>query len=205
MKTVVFDFGAVLFQWRPLELLQACVPELAPDEAGARAIAAQVFESFTPQSDWARFDLGLVGEAELAERIAARIGAQPGQVRRIIDAIPPHLVAQAESVALFRRLKAAGHRMVYLSNMPLPYAEHLERHNPFIAEFDDGIFSGRVGLVKPDAAIFALAEARFGLQPAQTMFIDDHAGNVQAARSRGWQALQFVSAAQCVQQLGDWL
>lgn len=205
MRTVVFDFGAVLFQWRPLELLQACVPELAPDEADARAIAAQVFESFTPQSDWARFDLGLVGEAELAERIASRIGAQPGQVRRIIDAIPPHLVAQAESVALFRRLKAAGHRMAYLSNMPLPYAEHLERHNPFIAEFDDGIFSGRVGLVKPDAAIFALAEARFGLQPAQTMFIDDHAGNVQAARSRGWQALQFVSAAQCVQQLGDWL
>lgn len=205
MRTVVFDFGAVLFQWRPLELLQACVPDLATDEASARAVAAQVFESFTPDSDWARFDLGRIGEAELAERIATRIGARAGQVRRIIDAIPPHLVAQADTVALFRRLKAVGHRMVYLSNMPAPYADHLERHNPFIAEFDDGIFSGRVGLMKPDAAIFALAESRFGLRPAQTMFIDDHAGNVQAARSRGWQALPFVTAAQCVQQLGDWL
>ena len=32
-KAVVFDFGAVLFHWQPLTLLQQCVPELAPDEA----------------------------------------------------------------------------------------------------------------------------------------------------------------------------
>jgi hypothetical protein len=72
----------------------SAVPELAPDEAGARRVAAQVFESFTPDSDWARFDLGLVAEDELAQRIATRMGAQAQQVRRIIDAIPPHLQPQ---------------------------------------------------------------------------------------------------------------
>ncbi|MBK9360539.1 MAG: HAD family phosphatase [Rubrivivax sp.] len=205
--SVVFDFGAVLFQWRPLQLLQQVVPELAPDEDSARRLATQIFESFTPDSDWARFDLGRIDEAALARRIAARIGAQPAQVRRVIDAIPPHLQAQPATVALLSRLKAAGHRLFYLSNMPLPYAAHLERENRFIADFDDGIFSGRVGLMKPHDAIFELAVQRFALDPARTLFIDDHAGNVQAARRLGWQALQFVDAAQCEQAVQDagWL
>jgi len=207
MSAVVFDFGAVLFQWKPLQLLQRTVPELAPDEDGARRLAGQVFESFTPASDWAQFDLGRIDEAALASRIARRIGASDAQVRRVIDAIPPHLVAQADVLALFRRLKAAGHRMFYLSNMPLPYAASLERHNGFLAEFDGGIFSGRVGLMKPQAEIFHLAQARFGLVPRRTLFIDDHAGNVEAARALCWQGLRFESAVQCRQALVDagWL
>jgi putative hydrolase of the HAD superfamily len=196
-KSVVFDFGAVLFQWQPFRLLQEAVPELAPDEAAARRVASQIFESFTPDSDWARFDLGHIAEPELAERIAVRIGVQPAQVRRVIDAIPQHLQAQPATVAHLNGLKAAGHRLFYLSNMPHPYADHLERCNDFVADFQDGIFSARVGLMKPHAAIFELAEQRFGLDPARTLFIDDHAGNVEAARSRGWQAVRFVDAAQC--------
>lgn len=200
-RTVVFDFGAVLFQWQPYRLLQETVPELAPDEPGARRVAAQIFESFTPDSDWARFDLGLIAEAELADRIAARIGVRPEQVRRVIDGIPPHLQPQPPTVALLQQLKAAGHRLFYLSNMPHPYADHLERCNAFVADFQDGIFSARVGLMKPHAAIFELAERRFGLVPADTVFIDDHAGNVQAARSRGWKAVQFADAAQAAADL----
>ena len=196
-RSVVFDFGAVLFQWQPYRLLQECLPELAPDEDSARRVAAQIFESFTPDSDWARFDLGRIAEAELAERIAARIGVQPAQVRRVIDAIPPHLQPQSATVALLKHLKAAGHRLYYLSNMPHPYADHLERCNDFVADFQDGIFSARVGLMKPHAAIFELAERRFGLVPADTLFIDDHAGNVEAARTRGWQTVRFVDAVQC--------
>ena len=204
---VVFDFGAVLFRWQPLELLQQVVPDLAPDEAAARAVAAAFFESFTPDSDWAQFDLGRVDEAELARRIAARTGRPEARVRRVIDAIPPHLEPLPDTVALVASLREAGHRLYYLSNMPAPYAEHLEREHAVVRTFADGIFSARVGLMKPHAPIFELAEARFGLQPAQTVFIDDHAGNVEAARARGWQAVQFKSAQQVRAELlpGGWL
>jgi beta-phosphoglucomutase-like phosphatase (HAD superfamily) len=60
---------------------------------------------------------------------------------------------------------------------------------------------------RPHDAIFELAVQRFALDPARTLFIDDHAGNVQAARRLGWQALQFVDAAQCEQAVQDagWL
>ncbi len=204
---VIFDFGAVLFQWQPLALLQQTVPDLAPDEAAARRVAASFFESFTPDSDWARFDLGLVEEAELAQRIAARTGALEDRVRRVIDAIPGHLQPQADSVALLQRLKAAGHRLYYLSNMPSAYAAHLERQNAFIGDFLDGIFSARVGLVKPHRAIFELADERFGLAGMPTVFIDDHAGNIAAAQAHGWQTVHFSGAAQAERELqqAGWL
>lgn len=201
-RTVVFDFGAVLFRWQPFELLQRFAPEYAHDEASARALAAQVFQSFTPDSDWARFDLGLLDEPLLAQRIAARTGLTSEVMRRIIDAVPGHLEAQPATVALFHALKQAGHRLVFLSNMPRPYADHLERANPFIAEFEDGIFSGRVGLMKPWPAIFELSTLRFGLQPAdEVLFIDDHAGNIEAGLAHGWQGLRFQDAGQAQAEL----
>ena len=204
---VVFDFGAVLFRWQPIALLQQTVPELAPDEAAARRLAASFFESFTPDSDWARFDLGLVEEGELSRRIAARTGAPEDCVRRVIDAIPGHLQPQADTVALLQRLKVAGHRLYYLSNMPRACAAHLERQNAFIGDFLDGIFSARVGLMKPHRAIFELAQERFALAGTPTVFIDDHAGNIAAALAHGWQTVHFSGAAQAEQQLqqAGWL
>ena len=206
-SSVVFDFGAVLFQWRPLELLQQVVPDLAPDESAARGLAAQIFESFTPESDWALFDLGHVEEAELARRIAERIAAPMSRIRAVIDAIPAHLQPQTSTVALLDRLKMAGHRLYFLSNMPKPYADSLERRNAFLKDFDDGIFSGRVGLMKPGREIFELANQRFGLIPAQTVFIDDHLGNVEAAQRHGWQAVHFTQCEQVQEQLqsSGWL
>ncbi|MFM7704343.1 MAG: HAD family hydrolase [Rubrivivax sp.] len=206
-RAVVFDFGAVLFHWQPLTLLRETVPELAPDETAARTLAASIFQSFTPDSDWAKFDLGQLDEATLAQRIAGRIGAQAQQVRRVIDAIPQHLQPQVEVVEVLQALRAADHRLYFLSNMPVPYAAHLERVNPFLADFNDGIFSGRVGLMKPHAPIYELAEQRFELDPPRTVFIDDHAGNVEAARARGWQAVHFTGATGCREALREtgWL
>lgn len=196
-RTVVFDFGAVLFRWQPTELLRATLPEHATDEAAARALASSIFESVTPDSDWARFDLGLVDEAQLARRIAERTGLPAPALRRVIDAVPWHLEAQLDTVALARAVKAAGHRLAFLSNMPRPYANHLERRNPFVATFDAGIFSGRVGLIKPWPAVFELASQRFSIGPGdEVLFIDDHAGNVEAGIAHGWRGLPYASAAQ---------
>jgi FMN phosphatase YigB (HAD superfamily) len=113
----------------------------------------------------------------------------------------------ADTVALLQRLKGAGHRLYYLSNMPRSYAEHLERQNAFIGDFLDGIFSARVGLMKPHRAIFELASERFSLRGAPTVFIDDHAGNIAAAQAHGWQGVHFSGAAQAERELvdGGWL
>jgi putative hydrolase of the HAD superfamily len=195
--TVVFDVGGVIVRWRPLVLLQQVLPRLAPDETSARALAQQIFQSFEVGSDWAAFDRGAVQPGALAERIAARTGLQAQDVRTLIDAIPSHLQPKAGALALMRRLKARGHRLCILSNMPAPYADHLEQTHACFAWFDVRVFSARVGHIKPEAAMFGHAQQACALDLGRSVFIDDHLGNIEAAQRLGWQALHFTDAPRC--------
>lgn len=198
-KHFVFDFGGVLFQWRPIELLQRCLPRRAHDGASARHWVEQIFQDFA--GDWGEFDRGTVSVDELARRIAARTGLLADEVHAVVAAVPDELQPLADSVALLRRLRDAGHRLFYLSNMPLPFAEHLEREYAFLDWFDRGVFSSRVRHIKPEPPIFELAARRFGVAASRLMFFDDSARNVRAARAAGWHALQFVDAADCQRRL----
>ncbi|HRY89400.1 MAG TPA: HAD family phosphatase [Rubrivivax sp.] len=194
-RHLVFDFAGVLFRWRPLVLLQQVLPQRAHDAASALRLAAAIFQGY--EGDWADFDRGRVQPDALVQRIAARTGLPAAELRRVVDAVPAELQPQPAVVALLARLRAAGRRLYYLSNMPEVYAQHLERTHEVVGWFDDGVISARVGLVKPEPAIFALAAQRFGAAPAELLFIDDIAANVRAAQAAGWQALQFDDAAQC--------
>ncbi len=85
--------------------------------------------------------------------------------------------------------------------MPLPYVEHLEARHDVFGCFERGVFSSRVGLIKPEAAMFAHAAEAFGAAPAELLLIDDVAANIQAARRAGWRSLQFFDAARCATDL----
>jgi putative hydrolase of the HAD superfamily len=204
-KHIVFDCAGVLFTWQPVQMLMRELPHLAGTEAQAQALAAQVFQSYG--GDWGDFDLGTVEPAALVQRIATRTGLIAADVQTVVDAVPRELQAMPTSVALLRRLHAAGHRLFYLSNMPAPYATLLESRHEFFSCFSDGVFSARVGLVKPDAAIYDMAAQRFCVAPADLVFLDDHLPNVLAAQAAGWQALHFSSAAQAEAEMAatGWL
>ena len=75
----VFDFGGVVFNWKPLVLLQQVLPHHAVDEASARDCAAAIFQGFHPTSDWALFDQGGIEPEALAHRIATRTGLPPAR------------------------------------------------------------------------------------------------------------------------------
>jgi HAD superfamily hydrolase (TIGR01509 family) len=201
VKHVVFDFGGVLFQWQPPRLLQRELPHVATDQASAEALATDFFQNYT--GDWAEFDRGTVGVPELVARIARRTGLAASDVQRVVDGVPRELQPVPETVDLLRRLRAAGRGLHFLSNMPLPYAQHLEDSHDFVGWFDSGVFSGRERLIKPDAEIFEFAASRFGQPPANLVFLDDHLPNVQAALRLGWQALHFRNAAQVEAELRE--
>ncbi|CAN5914987.1 HAD family phosphatase [soil metagenome] len=199
---VVFDFGGVLFHWQPHELIGRTLPGHAPTAEAARTLTAAFFEGYG--GDWAEFDRGTVERGPLAERIAARTGLTVADVKTVIDAVPAELQPMPGTVELLRRLHAKGHALYFLSNMPAPYADHLEETHDFIGLFRQGVFSSRIKMVKPDAEIFAHAAQAFAIQPAQTLFIDDVLPNIETARAAGWQAIHFRDAAQCEAELVGW-
>jgi putative hydrolase of the HAD superfamily len=187
----VFDFGRVVFRWRPEVLLETVIPHRTTDAESMRHWVSQVFGD-----DWGDFDRGVVEPEELARRIAARTGLTEAEVAAIIARCPAELEPLPDTLAWIRRLHAQGRPLHYLSNMPEPFAAHFERTHDFMRLFESGVFSARVKLIKPDQAIFEHAAAVFGRAPDDLVFFDDLLPNVVAAREAGWKAVQFHAAAQ---------
>jgi putative hydrolase of the HAD superfamily len=195
-KAVVFDVGGVIVQWQPLQLMREHLPMVAADEA-----YAQVFQSWAPGADWLEFDRGTVEPDALAERIARRTGYPRAAIDSLIGAIGAHLEPMPHSVALIARVRAAGHPLGLLSNMPRLYADHLEATHECFGWFDQRAWSGRLGLAKPDRAFFNHLLAQLEVESSQAVFIDDHIGHVEAARGYGWSAVHFQNAAQAERDL----
>lgn len=200
-QAVVFDFGGVLFNWQPLKLIQSVLPHHAGDDTQAADVAARVFQSFAPGSDWSEFDRGALGWDEVASRISSRTGLPDADVRELMTAIPPHLAPMQDTVAWLERLAGQGTRLHFLSNMPQPYAEFLQREHAFLRHFESGVFSCDVGQVKPNADIFHTTAEQLGLDASQCVFIDDNAHNISTALGLGWRAVRFVDAAQAEAEL----
>jgi putative hydrolase of the HAD superfamily len=193
-RAYVFDFGRVVFRWRPEVLVSSVLPQRATDEASTRHWVEQIFQAYG--GDWGEFDRGVVEPHELTRRIAVRTGLTEAEVAAIVAAAPHELEPLPDTVAWIERLHAQGRPLYFLSNMPEPFAAHFERTHDVMALFDGGVFSARVQLIKPEPEIYEHAAEVFGRAPADLLFLDDHWPNIVAAREAGWQAIHFVDAAQ---------
>ncbi len=56
---------------------------------------------------------------------------------------------------------------------------------PWLNLLGGTVISAQEGVAKPDPRIYDIAIGRFHLDPAQTLFVDDNACNVLAARAAG--------------------
>jgi putative hydrolase of the HAD superfamily len=188
---IVFDFGAVLVNWRPHDVVRKHFPEIATTPEAA----AQLANNFFAHPDWQAFDAGRVSAQEISKLTAIRLSMDVKAVQHMVDAIEDHIMPIPSSVQVLQKLdterEASGHKIYFLSNMPAPYARGLERH-AFMRCFDGGIFSGDHGLIKPQPEIFHKLEAMYGLQGQPILFIDDHPANIAAADKQGWQTLHLV-------------
>ena len=194
---LVFDFGAVVFNWRPMDLLRSHLADQCTEDVATQDLAHKFFA----HPDWQAFDRGTVTVGQVVRQTSSRLGLMNESVSAVLAAIPDHLTPIAGTVRLLddlRKLRGAGTplRLFYLSSMPAPVARELERRHEFLKWFDGGIFSGDVKLIKPEKEIFELATGRFGLTAASTVFVDDALANVESARAHGWRAIHFTSPEQ---------
>lgn len=78
-----------------------------------------------------------------------------------------------------------------LSNTNCLQHEFFEAEYRIFERFADGVFSYRAELLKPEPEIFVLAIRQFGVRPGATVYIDDLAPNVEAARAAGLRAFLY--------------
>lgn len=203
---LVFDFGAVLFDWQPAQLVVAHFPELAATPQAARQLADSIFS----HDDWYAFDCGSMTLDTVVVRTSRRLALAYAQVHGLVSGIGERLRPIEETVSVLadleqRRRQRGDVRLYFLSNMPAPYARTLEQKYAFLQWFDGGIFSGDVQHMKPDPVIYQFLQTRHALDPAQTLLIDDQKENVDIACGLGWNGIHFVSAQQLRASLANLL
>jgi 2-haloacid dehalogenase len=91
-------------------------------------------------------------------------------------------------------LRAAGVRLVALSNWSAEMFPVAVERFDFLAWFEGIVISGEVGVNKPDRRIFEHLTQQFGIEPESAVFVDDSTANIGAATDLGFWAIQFTDA-----------
>ena len=137
---------------------------------------------------WVEFELGLRSESEFLDDFFAdgRSFDQQGFVREVRSAY--RWLPGMEG--LLAELHAGGLSMHAFSNYPEWYRMIEERLE--LSRFASWTFvSCRMELRKPDPAAYQHVLERLGVPAERCLFVDDRAGNCEAARGAGIPSIQF--------------
>ena len=187
IEAVVFDVGRVLFQWDLRALFEKMVDDPAELDFVLREV---VSEEWHFEHDRGRPLAEMLPERKaLYPDHAALIDAYAARFNETIPGPVPG------SLAIVRELDEAGVPLFAITNFGAEFWDGFAPHQPVFERFRDIVVSGRECLAKPEPAIFALAERRFGHDAGTMLFIDDNAENIASARSLGWQTHHFADAA----------
>lgn len=185
IKHVVFDLGQVLIAYDA----EAPYRRLIPDEAERKRFLAEVCtHDWNIEQDRGRSwrdaeDLLIARHPTKADLIRAFRANWWEMIPGPID----------ENIAVVEDLLDGGVDVTALTNWAPDTFEEAEAKFPILGRFRGKTVSGRVKLIKPDAAIYRHHAQAFDLEPANTLFFDDNAANVEAAIGVGWNAERYVS------------
>ena len=183
IDAVVWDIGRVLVQWDFPRIWRDVIPDQAERDAFTTSVVSEAWHF--------RHDCG---EA-MADMVAERVAEYP-QHRALIERYQTHWLLSVPrpidgTPVLVERLTARGVPQFSITNFGAEAFALFRPTFPILDHMRDIVVSGTERLIKPDAAIFDLAAARFGHDPAHMLFIDDNAANVATARDLGWQVHHF--------------
>ncbi len=195
IKALILDFGGVLVT-------------MPHDSPSARRLAAQLglpFDQLMTEllgsGEWGQALVGEISAEEFDRRMHDRFGLawdrdQPSLIFRWFadETLSHELLSLAESLRQPPRFQVA-----VLSNASTDLEQQiLHEKLGILHRFDLVVNSARVGVKKPDPAIYRLTLDRLGVAPHEAIFVDDMPANVAGAAALGMHAVQFQDQHQAV-------
>ena len=131
-----------------------------------------------------RFDGGVVSPEGFRARVSeiAGVAIPYGEFYEIYNDI---FTPNPAVIDVLARAKAAGYKVLLLSNTDPERFAFVRRRFPEILFFDGYILSYELKLLKPDPAIYLAAAGMAGAEPTECAFIDDMEENVAGAVAVG--------------------
>lgn len=179
IRAFLFDFSGVL---RGRTRARSAIFTAVEAEYGVSKIA---IKAELGRRGFGKLDAKALG-AELAPVLTAMLGhsVDSGVWRSL-----PDVVYIPENLELVRHLRGE-YKTGIVANSSGTVEDRLRRSGARDL-FDVVIDSGVVGVAKPDHRIYLLAAERIGCAPADCVFVDDKAANVDAADAVGMHGVLF--------------
>jgi len=154
---------------------------------------------------WRAGAVGRMGEQEVREQVAARLGLDAPQAEAFLDDLWTEYLGTAneELIAYVRGLRGRC-GLGILSNSFVGAREREAAAYGFdqlVDHVDHIVYSHEIGVGKPDPRAFRAACDALGAAPEDCLFIDDAAPNVEAARALGLQAHLFRDNAATIARI----
>lgn len=197
IRAVILDYGEVLSQ--------PANPTAHRNLLRVAGVPQEVFDKLY----WdyrLDYDAGILNSTTYWEKIGSEAGAEftSEQIEqmRALDA-RMWMDLNEPMVAWALEIKKAGLLIGILSNMAEGVHRAMRDSFPWLDQFDAHVWSYELGIVKPDAAIYAEAVQRLRIEPAEALFIDNLEINVAGAKDAGLRSIVFRDVDQLSQELRE--
>ena len=196
IKAVIFDYGNVISQTQ--------TGDCAVQMEAMTGVPAQVFRTVYDRFRF-EFDRGTITGAQMYRQLLEADGyhqqaadmALMEQIARLdMESWRP---VHQDVTDWGLSLKASGLKLGILSNMPTEFLTYYEDEIALFKAAHYACFSCRVGLIKPEPAIYHDVLKGLEVESQEAVFFDDMAVNVEAACALGihgllWRGLEQAKA-----------
>ncbi len=138
-----------------------------------------------------------ISTEEFVRGIAVKAGMPDEKVEREIREL---LKVYPEVKSLLAELKPK-YKIALLSNFIFDWLDPVLRSNDLYQFFDVPIISTTVRMRKPDPEIYKLTLSKLGIDPGESIFIDDRPKNLETAEKLGMKTILFSSPQELRGQL----
>jgi putative hydrolase of the HAD superfamily len=195
-RWILADYGGVI-----------SVPQPAATMLELAGLAGQPASEFSGRY-WefrAGYDLGQADGAYWSAVLGRELAAEPELVEALVRAdVAGWMTLNPRTLpALITSASHEGARLALLSNAPESIALAID-NSEWSHSFGRRFYSCRLGLAKPDPAIYRAVLSDLAAPPQSVLFIDDRAENTLAAAALGLQVVTYDSAEELSQRLGTW-
>lgn len=194
VKNIVFDLGGVVVDWNPERLMR--------EYTGDPEMPVVLFKKGFFQECWPAYDRGTTDQAGIVKKMSAFAGRGYAECWDFIEFIKHSLSDIPATKELIKELSAKGYRLFCLSNMSVEFYDYMKEREVF-QYFEGKIISALEHVIKPEKGIYEILLKRYDLMPEETLFIDDLACNIDAARQLGFQTVHFAHKEKGIREIAE--
>lgn len=193
IRNVIFDVGGVLTTYHQFDYYER--------KGYDAATAARLREATQMGADWKEFDRNVLTEAEIIARFQA---AAPDIADLIPEALGDHagiVTPRDTAIPWIQSVKGAGRNVYVLSNFSQYAYESCREALAFEPMMDGCYWSYAHQQIKPEIGCYLDMLYTFGIDPAESVFIDDTERNLAAARQVGLHTIHYREQEQAEAEL----